>query len=163
MAGSRFGRSMRDARKTVVGGFFGKSVFGDDCPICFMTFEPEDKVEIFGCHHTHMLHEGCYRMFIETNEKNGVNSYCPMCRAPVDKSKTTRKLLNKAEEKEPEDPFYRNQDVVVGPPQGVPVQNVSEPGSVNHSNLEMGMLIVSAPDAHIEMPQVSAPEEYNQN
>ena len=121
MAGSKFGRSMRDARKTIVGNFFGKTIFGDDCPICFMTFEPGDKVEVLACHPTHMLHEACYRMFIETNEKNGVNSFCPMCRAPVDKTKTTRKLLNQAPEEKQEDPFYRDQDVVVGPPQGVPV------------------------------------------
>ena len=139
MAGSKFGRSMRDARKTIVGNFFGKTIFGDDCPICFMTFEPGDKVEIFGCHPTHMIHEGCYAMFKKTNEKNGVRSVCPQCRFPIDESKITKKLLQKRVD-EHEDPFYmkENEDGVMGTPRNKVA--IGEPNAI-HSQIQMPEVI----------------------
>ena len=114
MAGSQIARSLRGARKTIVGGFVGKSVFGDECPICYMTFEEGEKVEIFDCHPTHMMHEGCYAMFKKTNEKNGVRSVCPQCRFPIDETKIKRKLLQKRVD-EHDDPFYvKNEDADFG-------------------------------------------------
>ena len=111
-------RSMRNARKTIVSGFVNKSVFGDDCPICFMNFEPGDKVEIFACHPTHMMHEGCFAMFKKTNEKNGKSLNCPQCRFPIDESKITRKLLQKKFD-EHEDPFYRKGNATGEPNAGI--------------------------------------------
>ena len=77
---SRAQQSIRDARKTIVSNFFGASVFKDECPICTMNFEPGDKVEVLACHPSHMFHEACYKIFIETNEKNGARHFCPLCR-----------------------------------------------------------------------------------
>ena len=104
MAGSRLQRQIRGARKTIVDGFVGKSVLGGDCPICFMNFEEGEKVEVLACHPTHMMHEGCFAMFCETNDKNRVRSACPQCRLPIDKTKIKRKVL-KLKMDEHDDPF----------------------------------------------------------
>lgn len=54
-----------------------------------------------------MLHEDCYNYFVTFNEGKGIRLICPMCRAPVDKSKTVKKILHmEATTAGPDDPFY---------------------------------------------------------
>ena len=83
----------------------------NDCPICFESFESDAKVVVLGCNKLHMLHEKCYDMFIMTNTKNGVESVCPMCRAPIDKSAATKKILEKKAEIKRQDSFKSDQSI----------------------------------------------------
>ena len=73
--------------------FVGSTILENDCPICFTNFEPGAKVVVLQCNKLHMLHETCYKIFIETNDKNRVESVCPLCRAPIDKEAVTKKIL----------------------------------------------------------------------
>lgn len=143
MAASQLARSARAARKTIVGAFVGKSVFGDECPICYMNFEEGEKVEIFDCHPTHMMHEGCYAMFKKTNEKYGKRSVCPQCRFPIDETKIKRKLLQKKVVDEHDDPFdvKKENDGAITPRNKV-ADEPAKPNSV-------------APQ--VEMPEVMGP------
>ena len=51
-----------------------------------------------------MMHEDCYDYFIKFNEEKNNRLLCPMCRAPVQKEKTTKKLLQ-AKTTPEDDPF----------------------------------------------------------
>ena len=97
-------RSVRSARKTIVASIVGNSIYGNDCPICYMNYEEGDKVEVLGCHPTHMMHAACYAVFKSTNEKNRVPHVCPNCRKPIDGTKVVRKIL-KSTMDEGDDPF----------------------------------------------------------
>ena len=87
------------------------TVLENDCPICFESFESNAKVVVLGCNKLHMLHENCYNMFLQTNEKNGVSSVCPMCRAPIDKAAATKKILEKKAEIKRQDSFKSDQSL----------------------------------------------------
>ena len=111
-------------RKTVV-GFVGKSVFRNECCICLEQFEPGSKVDVLACHPHHMLHEDCYNVFVASNEAKGNRLVCPMCRKPVDKQATRKKVLQ-VDAKEDADPFQLDEKKPTtemrSPPQGQDVQ-----------------------------------------
>ena len=82
----------------------GKSAFAAECCICLVTFEPGMRVDVLACHPTHMFHEECYNYFVSEEEKKGNRLVCPLCRQPVDKTKTKKTVLA-SKAGEIEDPF----------------------------------------------------------
>ena len=74
--------------------FVSKELLESDCPICFESYNPGDKVVVLGCNKLHMFHESCYDIFTQHDEKNKKTSVCPSCRKPIDKSATTKKQLD---------------------------------------------------------------------
>ncbi|KAL4500518.1 hypothetical protein ABPG72_002942 [Tetrahymena utriculariae] len=49
-----------------------------DCTICFMQYEPDDKLVVMPCNKLHYFHEECVKKWLESNGN------CPMCRVYVD-------------------------------------------------------------------------------
>ena len=73
------------------------SQFGAICSICTLEFEPGNKVMVFACHNTHMLHINCYVELKKYAEKKKSELACPICRKPVDKKMMVKKKLLEAE------------------------------------------------------------------
>ena len=46
-----------------------KSQIGAICSICSLDFEPGDKVMVFDCHKTHMLHNECFDQLVKFVEE----------------------------------------------------------------------------------------------
>ena len=77
-----------------------------ECSICYVEFKPGDKVEVFACHRTHMLHTECFETLKSHAEKKKSPLICPLCREPVDVSKIERKQLLALEyDVQEDDPF----------------------------------------------------------
>ena len=67
------------------------SQIGNICTICSLEFASGDKVEVFACHRTHMLHEDCFKELEKFATKKKSKLTCPVCRKLVDKEKIEKK------------------------------------------------------------------------
>lgn len=54
------------------------------CPICSLTFQPEQKICQLPCHQRHILHEWCYAQYTAYHNSHQTQCDCPICRMPVD-------------------------------------------------------------------------------
>ena len=83
-----------------------ESQIGAICSICTLDFQPGDKVMVFDCHKTHMLHDECFDQMASFAQQKGDDLICPICRKKVDKDKIVKKQLLEAEANfEVYDPF----------------------------------------------------------
>ena len=133
--------------------FVGDDVLKGDCPICFCNFEDGDKVESLACNKKHMFHEACYMIFITTNEKNGTVSICPLCRKPIDKTSTTKKVL----EKKDDDPFEMKNNAEEQ------ISDSSDPNFNSHITVDKlnqnKVAPINGDTQELEMPDVVAPDQ----
>ena len=67
----------------------------NECVFCYENMLPGDRICQLACHPKHKFHEACYDSFSTHFEANGYPFLCPLCRAPVDKSKVTRHVMAK--------------------------------------------------------------------
>ena len=52
-------------RRATVQQKMQSSQIGTICSICTLEFEPGDKVMVFDCHKTHMLHTECFDQLVK--------------------------------------------------------------------------------------------------
>ena len=97
-------RKEKIQRRATVQQKMQASQIGAICSICSLEFEPGDKVMVFDCHKTHMLHDECFDQLAKFAEEKRQELTCPICRQKVNKDKIVKKQLLEAEANV-EDPF----------------------------------------------------------
>ena len=81
-------------------------MIGAICSICSLEYAPGDKVIVFACHKTHMLHTQCYEELKKHTKKKKSPLTCPICRKVVVEAKNIKKELIEEDVKvEVYDPF----------------------------------------------------------
>lgn len=58
------------------------------CPLCALEYHPSEEIQILGCHPQHIMHKGCFELYVNFNKENNHPLYCPICRATIDELKT---------------------------------------------------------------------------
>ena len=103
-----------ERRRSTVAQKISEDDVGALCAICSLDFEPGNKVNVFACHDTHMLHIKCFELMEKFSKKNKHNLTCPICREVIDKSKIVKKELLAADTKvQVYDPFEDTEGEVV--------------------------------------------------
>ena len=80
-------------RRGTIAEPMSKSMVGAICPICSLEYEPGDKVEVLGCHKTHMIHTECMNQVKKFAFQKKAPLTCPICRKTVDGTKIVKKKL----------------------------------------------------------------------
>lgn len=76
---------------TIIGNITGRSV--GECMLCMTDMQDGEKVITLNCWPDHQFHEKCYQGMVEHFERTSTPLLCPLCRTPIEKDKTIKKLL----------------------------------------------------------------------